>query len=59
MTLSVPSLYIVSLYTKMCNNFTKKGKAPFFEVCRWVGKNGERQTWQDVAKTEKDKPGKM
>jgi peptidoglycan/xylan/chitin deacetylase (PgdA/CDA1 family) len=24
-------------------------KATFFEVCGWVGKNGERQTWQDVA----------
>ncbi|HYV52141.1 MAG TPA: polysaccharide deacetylase family protein, partial [Candidatus Eisenbacteria bacterium] len=21
-------------------------KATFFEVCGWVGKNGERQTWQ-------------
>ena len=24
-------------------------KATFFEVCGWVDKNGERQTWQDVA----------
>src|SRR3989442_930092 len=24
-------------------------KATFFEVCGWVGKNGERQTWQDIA----------
>jgi len=24
-------------------------KATFFEVCDWVGKNEERQTWQDVA----------
>ncbi len=24
-------------------------KATFFEVCGWVGKNGQRQTWQDVA----------
>jgi Polysaccharide deacetylase len=24
-------------------------KATFFEVCGWVDKTGERQTWQDVA----------
>jgi peptidoglycan/xylan/chitin deacetylase (PgdA/CDA1 family) len=29
-------------------------KATFFEVCGWVGKNSERQTWQDVATLQKD-----
>jgi biotin operon repressor len=29
-------------------------KATFFEVCGWVGKNGERQTWQDVAALQRD-----
>jgi hypothetical protein len=29
-------------------------KATFFEVCGWVGKNSERQTWQDVASLQHD-----
>lgn len=29
-------------------------KATFFEVCGWVGKNSERQTWQDVAALQHD-----
>jgi peptidoglycan/xylan/chitin deacetylase (PgdA/CDA1 family) len=29
-------------------------KASFFEVCGWVGKNSERQTWQDVAALRQD-----
>ena len=29
-------------------------KATFFEVCGWVDKNSERQTWQDVAALQKD-----
>ena len=29
-------------------------KATFFEVCGWVGKDGERQTWQDVAALQRD-----
>jgi phosphoserine phosphatase len=29
-------------------------KATFFEVCGWVGKNGERQTWQDVSALQQD-----
>jgi polysaccharide deacetylase len=29
-------------------------KATFFEVCGWVGKDGERQTWQDVAALQHD-----
>jgi peptidoglycan/xylan/chitin deacetylase (PgdA/CDA1 family) len=29
-------------------------KATFFEVCGWVGKNSERQTWQDVAALRQD-----
>lgn len=29
-------------------------KATFFEVCDWVGKNSERQTWQDVAALQQD-----
>ena len=29
-------------------------KATFFEVCGWVGKNGERQTWQDLAALRQD-----
>ena len=30
-------------------------KATFFEVCGWVEKNSERQTWQDVAALQKDR----
>jgi biotin operon repressor len=29
-------------------------KATFFEVCGWVGKTSERQTWQDVAALRQD-----
>jgi hypothetical protein len=29
-------------------------KATFFEVCGWVGKNSERQSWQDVAALRQD-----
>ena len=29
-------------------------KATFFEVCGWVGKDGQRQTWQDVAALQHD-----
>jgi hypothetical protein len=29
-------------------------KASFFEVCTWVGKTKERQTWQDIAALEHD-----
>ncbi len=29
-------------------------KATFFEVCGWIGKDGERQTWQDVAALQRD-----
>jgi peptidoglycan/xylan/chitin deacetylase (PgdA/CDA1 family) len=29
-------------------------KATFFEVCGWVGKTSERQTWQDVATLQQD-----
>lgn len=29
-------------------------KATFFEVCGWVGKNSDRQTWQDVAALQQD-----
>jgi peptidoglycan/xylan/chitin deacetylase (PgdA/CDA1 family) len=29
-------------------------KATFFEVCGWVGKTSERQTWQDVAALQQD-----
>ncbi len=29
-------------------------KATFFEVCGWVGKNSERQCWQDVAALRQD-----
>jgi peptidoglycan/xylan/chitin deacetylase (PgdA/CDA1 family) len=29
-------------------------KATFFEVCGWVDKNSERQTWQDVAALRQD-----
>ena len=29
-------------------------KATFFEVCGWVGKNSERQTWQDLAALRQD-----
>jgi len=29
-------------------------KATFFEVCGWVGKTSERQSWQDVAALQND-----
>lgn len=29
-------------------------KASFFEVCTWVGKTSDRQTWQDVAALQHD-----
>ena len=29
-------------------------KASFFEVCTWIGKTKERQTWQDMATLERD-----
>jgi hypothetical protein len=29
-------------------------KASFFEVCTWIGKTKERQTWQDIAALEHD-----
>ena len=29
-------------------------KASFFEVCTWIGKTKERQTWQDIAALERD-----
>ena len=29
-------------------------KASFFEVCTWIGKTKERQTWQDIATLERD-----
>jgi len=29
-------------------------KASFFEVCTWVGKTNDRQTWQDVAALQRD-----
>jgi polysaccharide deacetylase len=29
-------------------------KATFFEVCGWIGKNGQRQTWQDVTALQRD-----
>ena len=29
-------------------------KATFFEVCGWVGKNSEGQTWQDVGALQRD-----
>jgi hypothetical protein len=29
-------------------------KASFFEVCTWIGKTKERQTWQDISALERD-----
>ncbi len=29
-------------------------KASFFEVCTWVGKTKDRQTWQDIAALQRD-----
>jgi peptidoglycan/xylan/chitin deacetylase (PgdA/CDA1 family) len=29
-------------------------KASFFEVCTWIGKTKDRQTWQDIAALERD-----
>jgi peptidoglycan/xylan/chitin deacetylase (PgdA/CDA1 family) len=29
-------------------------KASFFEVCTWIGKTSDRQTWQDVAALQRD-----
>jgi hypothetical protein len=29
-------------------------KASFFEVCAWVGKTKDRQTWQDIADLQRD-----
>lgn len=29
-------------------------KASFFEVCTWVGRDSDRQTWQDVAALQRD-----
>src|SRR5215469_649102 len=29
-------------------------KASFFEVCTWIGKTKEKQTWQDIAALERD-----
>lgn len=29
-------------------------KASFFEVCTWVGKTKDRQTWQDIAELQRD-----
>jgi hypothetical protein len=29
-------------------------KASFFEVCTWIGKTKQRQTWQDIAALERD-----
>jgi peptidoglycan/xylan/chitin deacetylase (PgdA/CDA1 family) len=29
-------------------------KASFFEVCTWVGKTKDRQTWQDIANLQRD-----
>lgn len=29
-------------------------KASFFEVCTWIGKTSNRQTWQDVAALQRD-----
>ena len=29
-------------------------KASFFEVCTWVGKTSDRQTWRDVAALQRD-----
>ncbi|HXP51850.1 MAG TPA: polysaccharide deacetylase family protein, partial [Bacteroidia bacterium] len=29
-------------------------KASFFEVCTWVGKTKDRQTWQDIADLQRD-----
>jgi hypothetical protein len=29
-------------------------KASFFEVCTWVGKTKDRQTWQDITELQRD-----
>jgi peptidoglycan/xylan/chitin deacetylase (PgdA/CDA1 family) len=29
-------------------------KASFFEVCTWIGKTKDRQTWQDIAALQHD-----
>jgi hypothetical protein len=44
------------MLNQSCNTALDKYgfKASFFEVCTWIGKTKERQTWQDITALERD-----